>query len=316
MSAFRNILVGIDLSQAEQLDVAKLSPVTKETVQTAVGLAGRCAARLLFFAALDVSEDALNGPAPGGGGAPRTVEAAANQVLADLVSNAAGNGVTASARLARGRGWVEITRQVQSGQHDLVMVGTRDLHGLRRLLSGSTALKLVHECPGSVWVVKPGARPQPSRILMATDLTPVAEAALCRAVAVAEAEEAELHVLHMVQYPLEHHWSTGEPDPTTLAYHRQVRDEARAAVHEQLDRTDYRKLRPVPQIHIADELGLPELPILNFSHDHPIDLLVIGTNARSGIEGAMLGNTAERILPELHCSVLAVKPPDFESAIG
>ena len=37
----------------------------------------------------------------------------------------------------------------------------------------------------------------------------------------------------------------------------------------------------------------------------------MGTVARGGFQRFLVGNTAERILPELPCSVLAVKPTDF-----
>jgi universal stress protein E len=33
--------------------------------------------------------------------------------------------------------------------------------------------------------------------------------------------------------------------------------------------------------------------------------------AKGGIRGIMIGDTAERLLREVGCSVLAVKPPDF-----
>ncbi len=41
----------------------------------------------------------------------------------------------------------------------------------------------------------------------------------------------------------------------------------------------------------------------------------MGTVARSGVWGALLGNLAERLLPELRCSVLAAKPADFHSPV-
>jgi nucleotide-binding universal stress UspA family protein len=41
------------------------------------------------------------------------------------------------------------------------------------------------------------------------------------------------------------------------------------------------------------------------------DLVVIGTVARTGVSGFLIGNTAEEILDHLSCSVLAVKPTDF-----
>ena len=41
------------------------------------------------------------------------------------------------------------------------------------------------------------------------------------------------------------------------------------------------------------------------------DLLVMGTIARSGIPGLLVGNTAERLMPSVTCSVIAVKPEGF-----
>ena len=41
------------------------------------------------------------------------------------------------------------------------------------------------------------------------------------------------------------------------------------------------------------------------------DLVVMGTVARTGIPGFIMGNTAETILNQINCSVLAVKPPGF-----
>jgi nucleotide-binding universal stress UspA family protein len=41
----------------------------------------------------------------------------------------------------------------------------------------------------------------------------------------------------------------------------------------------------------------------------------MGTVARSGIPGLIMGNTAEAILTELECSVLAIKPPGFVTPV-
>lgn len=42
----------------------------------------------------------------------------------------------------------------------------------------------------------------------------------------------------------------------------------------------------------------------------------MGTFARIGIAGFFIGNTAEAILEQLQCSVLAVKPPGFVSPVS
>lgn len=46
------------------------------------------------------------------------------------------------------------------------------------------------------------------------------------------------------------------------------------------------------------------------------DILVMGTIARTGIPGFMIGNTAEDILNSVDCSVLTVKPPNYVSPLN
>jgi len=45
------------------------------------------------------------------------------------------------------------------------------------------------------------------------------------------------------------------------------------------------------------------------------DLVVMGTVGRSGIAGLFIGNTAEMVLEQVQCSVLAIKPPGFVSPV-
>ncbi len=44
-----------------------------------------------------------------------------------------------------------------------------------------------------------------------------------------------------------------------------------------------------------------------------VDLIVMGTVARTGIPGLLIGSTAASILQRVNCSVLAVKPDGFAS---
>ena len=60
---------------------------------------------------------------------------------------------------------------------------------------------------------------------------------------------------------------------------------------------------------------LAENAILNYIKAEKIDVLVMATIARSGIAGFLMGNTAERLMPQIECSVIAVKPDDFRSPI-
>ncbi len=61
--------------------------------------------------------------------------------------------------------------------------------------------------------------------------------------------------------------------------------------------------------------GQPEKQITQFIEDNDIDILVMGTIARSGLAGFIIGNTAENILQKVGCSVLALKPNGFVSSV-
>jgi len=61
--------------------------------------------------------------------------------------------------------------------------------------------------------------------------------------------------------------------------------------------------------------GRPEEAIPVLIEQEGIHVLVMGTVARTGIPGFVMGNTAENILQKLSCSLLALKPPGFVSPV-
>jgi universal stress protein E len=61
--------------------------------------------------------------------------------------------------------------------------------------------------------------------------------------------------------------------------------------------------------------GHVEQVVPELVNEYQIDLLVMGTVSRSALDGVLIGNTAERVLDDVRCSVLAVKPTGFLSPI-
>jgi nucleotide-binding universal stress UspA family protein len=49
--------------------------------------------------------------------------------------------------------------------------------------------------------------------------------------------------------------------------------------------------------------------------EQDIDLIVMGTVARTGLPGMIMGNTAEAVLDRVKCAVLAIKPDGFISPV-
>lgn len=68
-----------------------------------------------------------------------------------------------------------------------------------------------------------------------------------------------------------------------------------------------------PQTHLLE--GSPRQDIPAISKEIKADLVVMCTVARTGISGFFMGNTAETILNQLDCSVLAIKPQGFVTPV-
>jgi nucleotide-binding universal stress UspA family protein len=68
-------------------------------------------------------------------------------------------------------------------------------------------------------------------------------------------------------------------------------------------------------IQVHQSWGTPWQEIRRAAKFLAADLVVIGTVGRSGIQGLLLGNTAEKILDTCDCSILTVKPEGFQSPL-
>ncbi len=235
-------------------------------------------------------------------------------------------------RVLKGTPFLEIIREVLRNRHDLVikMPETRDW--LDRLFS-SDDMHLLRKCPCPVWIIKPEA-PKSYRCILAAvdvgDAYPPAELktrhALNRQVleiadSLALSDFAELHIVHAweavgesaMRGPFIH-----TPEEKIITYVEQVRQQREVSldglVREEIgrlgqDAMDYLK----PQTHLVKGRARQEIPALAGRIE--ADLVVMGTVARIGVPGFIMGNTAETILNQIDSSVLAVKPPGFVTPV-
>jgi len=181
----------------------------------------------------------------------------------------------------------------------MLICGTRDEGTVRRVLFGSTGLKLLRLSPGTVWLVKPREDDNDSTdIIAATDGGNVGADVIVTAVPLAKSLNARLHVVHAVE------GGTGTPEAL---------QQAEAEVHQQLANTDCRTLPFGVKVHIKS--GSPDQCILDAVKEVNADLVVLGTSSRTGVSGLLPGSTVERLLPELPCSVMAIKPEGFRSML-
>ena len=214
--------------------------------------------------------------------------------------------------------YLEVVRMVLEGDNDLVITTAEEAEGEGVL--GGTAMSLMRKCPCPVWLMRPGRGPTYRRVLAAVKLEseddldlPVNADVLELASSMARAERAELHVVLA--------WSIyGErvmrcrgrlPEGERLILNEDVRADRRRLLDVLLTRLD---LHPrEDRVHLVK--GKPGVVIPNLAEQRQADLIVMGTVARAGIQGLLMGNTAERVLQRAACSVMAVKPPDFVSPV-
>ena len=62
----------------------------------------------------------------------------------------------------------------------------------------------------------------------------------------------------------------------------------------------------IDEAKVIFKSGAAKPVILAAARDIEVDVLVIGTSARRGLAGALIGNTAEKVLSEVDCDILAV----------
>lgn len=241
----------------------------------------------------------------------KEIRYASDQKLQGLVHALKQSGVAISSETLLGEAFVEISHAVQQEGFDLVMTGTRGITGWKQFFVGSTAKKLICNCPAAVWVVKKEHGTAPKVVLAPTDFSDVGRKAVLSALWLAEKADAECHLVHVID---------SKDVPNDLLEHippgSSVRQEINKEAEQRLD--EFLKTLGSGASRIVAHLtwGHPWQEISRIAAKHQADLISIGTVGRSGVKGVVLGNTAERVLDTCDCSVLTVKPDDYVSPIA
>jgi len=238
-----------------------------------------------------------------------------------LTESIQAEGLAVEMRLLRGTPFLEIIREVVRGGHDLVIKPAGGGGGLSTMLFGSTDLHLLRKCPCPVWIIKPTKRKKYARILAAVDPDPGEKAnaelntlILDLATSLAQREGSELHIVHAWRMAYEATLRSGRAHLPKSEVDRLVRD-TRKAHKRWLERLlgSYDMKALSAKVHL--QKGDPGDVVPALAQKKRVELIVMGTVARTGIPGFFIGNTAEKTLAAVDCSVLAVKPKAFSTPV-
>jgi len=240
--------------------------------------------------------------------------------------------VDVQTQLLAGTQFLEIIREVLRDGHDLVIKVPESLDWLDQLF-GSEDMHLLRKCPCPVWLIKPVAQKTYQRILAAVDVDDsyapaeqkfrdeLNQQILELASSMALSGFAELHVVYAWEAASEgvlREALIHMPEEKVMAYIENEREKREAgmnqlmhAVSNKLGQETFTYLKP--RTHLVKGHARKEIPAL--ARQIEADLIVMGTVARTGVAGFIIGNTAEAILSQIGCSVLALKPSGFVTPV-
>lgn len=225
-------------------------------------------------------------------------------------------GIETTTRVLFGSPFLNVLREVQEGEHDLVLLTAEGDGGMREHLFGTTSRHLLRKCPCPVWVVRPARKRKRFRVLAAVNPAETHGSGrdLDRMVlelgsSLARMYEGELDIAHV--------WQTaprsGRVNRKVMAkWNNDLLAAAEERVSELLEQFELDDL--APRVHLP---GGPTGPRLaEVAAERRSDVIVMGTLGRAGLRGLFMGNTAETVLQYIDASVLAVKPRGFVSPVS
>jgi nucleotide-binding universal stress UspA family protein len=143
------------------------------------------------------------------------------------------------------------------------------------------------------------------RILYATDFSEGASHALPYAVDMAKRYNAKLYILHVVYDFI---MATGIHVPHIS--HDELYKELNQWATKEMDNCCTEEIRGLQNVEKVVLKGIPYDEIISFANSEKIDIIVIGTYGRSGLERIIFGSTAERVVRRAPCAVITVRIPE------
>jgi universal stress protein E len=232
-----------------------------------------------------------------------------------------------------GVSFMEITREVLRGGHDLVVKAAQidDVGAVQ--IFGSDDMNLLRKCPCAILLIRSNTGKAYRHIVAAVDVdySYLPQELQARhllnveilelASSMALSESAEFDIVHAWRAAGESMMQGGfvrSSDEEVAEHVEEVRqqnikkmDSLVDEISTKLGKEAIEYVKPIK--HILK--GFPRKVIPEYVNNIKADLVVMGTVGRTGVPGFTMGNTAETILNNINCSVLAIKPKGFKTPI-
>ena len=301
MISLNQIVVAVDLRDPASAEMAT------EVARQAFRLATPGLTQITFLYAIQVRETTQRKMLDETESRERRRYLQLREQLSQLAQSENQEGAEVSASVIFGKPWIALIQEVLRTKPDLVLAGPAHRGPVAEALFGSTTMTLIRKCPCPVWVTKPPEDDEVREILVAHDLSEVGSTGLEWGVDLMRRDGLHLHVLHCLE-PEDYFGFMSSASSDELDREIASRTEQVVAELERLGVEDTAR--------VSIKIGPPQVEIYNYLKKHSINLLIMGTLARSGISAVITGNTAETLLPWIRCSLLALKPDSFVSPVS
>ena len=206
--------------------------------------------------------------------------------------------------------------EVLKHQYDLVVKSTHPHSKFSAILFTPTDWNLLRKCPVPVLLVKHHQWPEDGNILCAIDCKSIQDEEhhqlnqqiLAEAKTMAEMLSANIHIVNAYPSPpMNIMLELPEFDP--------IHYEDNLKTFHQKTLNEYAQTYKIPEQQTHLKQGLPEEVISEVAEEIDAELVILGTVGRSGLSATLLGHTAEQVIDNLDCDLLALKPQGFISPI-
>ena len=141
------------------------------------------------------------------------------------------------------------------------------------------------------------------RILFPVDLTESSEKLVPHVVTMMDRFNAQLHVLYVVRV-FQYFTNIYVPNPSIDLFETELVEGAHKKMNEFMSAYFSR----YDNAHSEVMLGDPSDAVLNYTREHNMDMVIMGTHGRKGLDRVIFGSVAERVIKGAHIPVLVINP--------
>lgn len=144
-------------------------------------------------------------------------------------------------------------------------------------------------------------------VLCPVDFSRATPHAVVPAASLATEYGANLHLVHVLNFPYPH-LETVAPSFDLQRYYMEMEEEAEVRLSALVDE-DSRRYAPTHE-HVLR--GVPYEEIVRFAEERDVDMIVMPSHGRTGLDRVLYGSVAEKVVRMARCPVLTVSPYDGE----